>query len=138
MFKNKNTKKRSGSIRTGALTIEVALCLPILILLLFGGYELARTSMVLHATQSAAYEGARAGIVPGATPEDIQESVEFVLHTMGVSRFEIETIPAVIERDTPQLEVIVRVPVGENLGFPRLFVEDPTFIGACTLFREVP
>lgn len=130
--------KKRNSIRNGVLTVEVALCLPILILLLFGGYEMARTSMVLHATQSAAYEGARTGIVPGATQEDIEASVGFVLRTMGVRNFEFETIPAVIERDTPQLEVIVRVPVGDNLGLPRLFVEDPTFRGTCTLFREVP
>ena len=134
----KKTKKRRNATRNGALTVELALCLPLLFLLLFGGYELARTSMVLHATQSAAYEGARTGIVPGATQEDIEASVGFVLRTMGVRTFSIETVPAVIERDTPQLEVIVRVPVADNLSLPRLFVEDPTFRGTCTLFREIP
>ena len=69
------SKKRIGSDRTGALTIEVALCLPLLILLLFGCYEICRTSMILHATQSAAYEGARVGIVPGATPDKIEVAV---------------------------------------------------------------
>jgi len=135
---SKTTKKRRSAIRKGALTIEVALCLPLLILLLFGGYELARTSMVLHATQSAAYEGARTGIVPGASQEEIEASVGFILRTMGVRNFDVETVPAVIERDTPQLEVIVRVPVSDTLGLPQLFVEDPTFVGTCTLFREVP
>jgi len=134
----KKTKKRRNALRNGLLTIEVALCLPLLILLLFGGYELARTSLILHSTQSAAYEGARTGIVPGATQEDIEESVGFILRTMGVRTFEVETVPAEIERDTPQLEVIVRVPVRETLGLPQLFVEDPTFVGTCTLFREVP
>ena len=132
------SKKRIGSKRNGALTVEVALCLPVLILLLFGAYELTRTSMILHATQSAAYEGARVGIVPGATPEKIAAAAGFVLRTMGVSNFEIETVPAVIERDTPQVEVIVRVPVSDNLSLPRLFVEDPTFEGTCTLSRELP
>ena len=134
----KKTKKRRNSVRNGALTVELALCLPLLFLLLFGGYELARTSMILHATQSAAYEGARTGIVPGATQEDIEASVGFVLRTMGVRNFDIETVPAVIERDTPQLEVIVSVPVADAFGIPRLFVEDPTFRGTCTLSREVP
>ena len=94
--------------------------------------------MVLHATQSAAYEGARTGIVPGATQDEIEASVAFVLRTMGVQNFDVETIPAVIERDTPQLEVVVRVPVSDTLGLPQLFVEDPTFVGTCTLSREVP
>lgn len=131
-------KKKRNAIRNGALTIEVALCLPIMVLLLFGCYEITRTSMVLHATQSAAYEGARTGIVPGATQDEIEASVAFVLRTMGVQNFDVETIPAVIERDTPQLEVVVRVPVSDTLGLPQLFVEDPTFVGTCTLSREVP
>ena len=131
-------KKRINADRKGVLTVEVALCLPVLILLLFGCYELTRTSMILHATQSAAYEGARVGIVPGATPDQIEDAAGFVLRTMGVANFQVETIPAVIERDTEQVEVIVRVPVGENLSLPRLFVENPTFKGTCTLSRELP
>ncbi len=134
----KQTKNRRGSIRKGALTVELALCLPILIVILFGGYELARTSMVLHATQSAAYEGARQGILPGATPEKVENAVGFILGTMGVHTFQVRTIPAVIERDTEEVEVIVSVSIAENLSLPRLFIDDPTFQGTCTLSREVP
>ena len=132
------SKKRIGPGRNGALTVEVAMCLPLLILLLFGCYELTKTSMILHATQSAAYEGARVGIVPGATPEKIDAAVGYVLGTMGVVDYEIETVPAVIERDTEQIEVIIRVPLRDNLSLPSLFVENPTFVGNCTLFREIP
>ena len=132
------SKRRIGSDRNGALTVEIAICFPLLILLLFGCYELCQTTMILHATQSAAYEGARVGIVPGATPEKIEAAAGFVLRTMGVSNFQIETIPAVIQRDTEFVEVIVRVPVGENLSLPGMFVDDPTFKGTCTLSREIP
>jgi len=94
--------------------------------------------MILHGTQSAAYEGARTGIIPGATPEKIEDSVGFVLQTIGVREFEIEINPPVIRRDTESVEVIVRVPVARNLTIPRLFVKDPTFTGNCVLTREVP
>lgn len=124
--------------RSGAITIEVALCLPVLLLLLFGCYELARTNMILHGTQSAAYEGARTGIIPGTSPEKIENSVGFVLRTIGVNEFEVETIPAVIQQDTEFVEVNVRVPVARNLALPRLFVKDPIFLGTCRLKREVP
>ena len=134
----KRTKKRRSSPRNGMLTVEVALCLPLIFLTLFGGYELAKTSMVLHASQSAAYEGARAGIIPGATPEKVEDAVGLVLRTMGVRTFQVETNPPVIARDTEQIEVIVRVPLRENLSLPSLFVQDPTFVGTCTLTREVP
>ena len=124
--------------RRGGVTVEVALCLPVLILILFACYELARTNMILHATESAAYEGARTGIIPGATPEKIERSAEFILRTVGINDFDVEVIPAVIQRDTENVEVIVRVPVANNLSIPRLFVKEPTFKGACKLTREVP
>jgi len=124
--------------RRGGLTVEVAICLPVLILILFGCYELARVNMILHATESAAYEGARTGIIPGATPEKIEQSAGFILRTVGINDFEIETVPPIIERDTENVEVIVRVPVANNLSIPRLFVKEPTFKGTCKLTREVP
>jgi len=64
--------------------------------------------------------------------------VGLVLRTMGVRTFQVETNPPVIARDTEQIEVIVRVPLRENLSLPSLFVQDPTFVGTCTLSREVP
>lgn len=123
---------------TGAITVEVALCLPVLFLLLFGCYELAKANMMLHATQSAAYEGARAGIIPGATPDKVEDAAGFVLRTLGIDDFDVEINPPVIALDTDLVEVIVRVPVADNLSLPRLFIKDPTFRGTCQLRREIP
>ena len=58
-------QKNNGRRRVGALAVEVAMCLPILLMVLFGCYEVARANMLVHATESAAYEGARVGIIPG-------------------------------------------------------------------------
>jgi len=63
MFKSKSTKMKSSkritknSKRLGAITAEVAICLPVLFLLTFGCLELAGANMLKHATESAAYEG---------------------------------------------------------------------------------
>lgn len=122
--------------RKGAITVEVALCLPILFLLLFGCYELAQANMMLHATQSAAYEGARAGIVPGATREKIETSVAFVLRSLDIDDFEVELNPPNLDGES--LEVTVRVPLANNLTLPRMFIDNPTFRAQTVLRREVP
>lgn len=125
-------------IRTGALAVEMALCLPLLLMLLFGCYEMSRANMILHATESAAYEGARVGILPGATKEKITLAASQILRTIGISDFEIEVSPAVIQRDTPDVEVTVRVPFAKNTSIPTMFIKNPTFRGVCSLTREIP
>ena len=129
---------KRNRIRTGALAVEMAICLPLLLMLLFGCYEMSRANMILHATESAAYEGARVGILPGATQEKITLATSQILRTMGISDFEVEVSPAVIQRDTPVVEVTVRVPFAKNTLIPTMFIKDPTFRGVCSLTRELP
>jgi len=123
--------------RRGALTVEVALCLPILLMVLFGGYELAHANMILHSTESAAYEGARTGIIPGATPEKIETSVSQLLLAVGIKNFDVVVTPNVIDETTDKISVDVSVPVRENMSFPAFFMKDPTFRGRCELSREI-
>lgn len=127
-----NLKKRSQ----GSVTVEVALCLPVLLAILMGSYELARANMMMHSTESAAYEGARVGIIPGATPEQVRESVASVLNSVGVNTFDVEINPEVIVNTTQEIEVNVSVPLRANLALPTFFIQDPTFRGTCTLIRE--
>lgn len=121
----------------GAVTVEVALCLPILMTILLGSYELARANMMLHSTESAAYEGARVGIIPGATPEAVRASVGRILSSVGVRTFDIDISPDVITNTTEEIEVFVTVPFRENLAIPTLFIREPVFTGTCTLRREI-
>lgn len=129
--------KRQSNSRTGALTVEVALCIPLILFVFFGCYEMARANMILHATESAAYEGARVGIVPGATEAKIEAATGRILRSVGVSDFQVRVTPAVLQRDTPEVEVEVLVPLRRNLSIPSMFFEDPTFRGSTTLSREV-
>lgn len=123
--------------RGGGLSVELALCLPILLTLLFASYELARANMIRHSTESAAYEGARAGILPGATPEKIRESTRLLLTSVGVRSFDVVVEPEVIDETTDTVAVTVLVPFRENTTFAGFFVQDPTFQGRCQLTREI-
>ena len=131
-------QRRNGRVRsrTGGLTVEVALCLPILFMVLFGGFELCYTNMLIHSTESAAYAGARVGIIPGATPDRIRAEAGASLRAVGIKNFTVAVTPNVIQNDTRNVTVDITVPFRANTSFPAFFVDNPTFRGSCTLSRE--
>ena len=129
---------RQRNDRIGALTVEMALCIPLLLTVLFGCYEMAKANMLIHASESAAYEGARVGIIPGATSAKIESAAGSVLKSMGINSFTVNVSPSVISVDTERVEVEIGVPFRENTMIPTLFVDDPTFRARCELSRETP
>ena len=137
---NRPTKLKCRQIEKkslGTVAVEMAICLPVLFILLFGCLELARANMLVHATESAAYEGARVGIIPGAQQAAVEEAVGFILTTVGASNFSVEIQPAVITNETEEIEVIVSLPYAGNGYTPPFFMGDPTFRASCKLRREV-
>lgn len=139
LFKKPQTSlhKRLQSKRSaGAISVEFAMCVPVLFTLLFGCYELARANMMQHAAESAAYEGARVGILPGATEDKIRDSTNFLLTSVGVTVFNVNVQNSVTTDDVEQVTVEIEVPFDENFRMGTFFVQDPTFRGRCTLNRE--
>lgn len=131
-------RKYQSKPRAGAVTVEVAVCLPVLFLLLFGCLELAGANLLRHATESAAYEGARVGIIPGADPARVETAVNGILRTLGASGADIEILPAVITSETETIEVRVSVPYRENALVAPFFIRgNPNFESSCILRREV-
>lgn len=115
--KRNNRPGRNGAFkRTGALTVEFALILPLLLLCLFAFFEISRASMIRHATEASAYEGARAGIVPGATEAEIRQQVGFVLSSVGVEDFTINVEQNQDVGGSRKVRVSVEVPFSETLS----------------------
>jgi Flp pilus assembly protein TadG len=113
------------------------MCLPILFLLVVGCFEICHASMLQHAAESAAYEGARAGVIPGATQERCQDSAAFVLRSMGIRGFTVRTNPESITTSAPTINVEVSVPLRSNTIFAPFLFSDPIFRGNCELVREI-
>lgn len=137
MNTTKRNLRRNNHNRTGELTVEMAMCLPVLVMLLFGCYEMARANMLIHSTESAAYEGARVGIIPGASPEKIKSAAGSMLRAVGISNFTVKVTPDVIKNDTKEVTVEISAPFKANTSIPTMYIQDPTFRGSCTLSREV-
>lgn len=127
---------RSGRCRRGAAVVEMAMCLPVLMLLLFGAYEFARANMIRHAINAAAYEGARTGIVPGAKVADVRASARYILSTVGVRDFRLRVEPNPIRLRDKRVRVEIEVRLRDNTLMPILFNERTRMRGACELKRE--
>ncbi|MDP1564021.1 MAG: pilus assembly protein [Pirellulaceae bacterium] len=127
--------RKTPERRNGATTVELAMVLPIFFALLFAAFELGHANLMRQGAESAAYEAARAAIVPGSTNADVQNAARRVLDTVGVAQFTLTTQPANLQTPSDELEVNIAVPLDQNLTFAT-FVQGFVFTSQCRLSRE--
>ena len=121
--------------RRGATTVEVAMIIPVLFLFIFASFEFSRLNMLKHLAGSAAYEGAREGIVIGATADDVTTRVNAILASGGVYDADITTTPSTITTSTTEVVVQVTIPVEGNFWVMPKYVSG-TITGSCRLSTE--
>lgn len=100
--------------RQGATSVEFAMTIPILLLIVFGGIEFGRASMLRHTADHAAYVAARHAITPGASVDDVRQQAADHLDAHGVSDYVITVSPDPITYDTTLVEVSVSFPASSN------------------------
>lgn len=123
--------------RSGAAAVEFALTAPVLFLFLFAGIEFARANMVLHSIENAAYEGARRGMVPGATASDCSAAAQALLNITTVSDATITVVPSTITPNTDEITVTIQAPMNFTNGYvtPQFYL-GKTLQATITLSRE--
>ena len=108
----------------------------ILFTFLLGALEFTRAFMMLHSADNAAYEGARRGIVPGATSQKVKDEALTVMKTMGAKEVNVIVNPSTITNSTKEVEVRIEVPMNKNsLVAPFLF-KDRVISSEMTMLRE--
>ena len=129
---------RRSPPRTGAVAVEFAVTSPLLFLLLFGALELGHANMVLNATEAAAFEGARAGITPGATAANCILKANHILNISGIKQATVEVLPADLGLDSQAVELKISVPYQHNTIVAPLFTKQLQIDRSCRLTRERP
>ncbi len=122
--------------RMGALTVEMAICVPIVLLLLMGTLEFGRMNMLRNSIDNAAYEGARRGVVPGATASDCEAEANKVLQAIGAVNTTVTVTPSVITDSTAQVSVTISAPLSSNSWGPARFLSGVTLRSVSTKSRE--
>lgn len=80
---NRRWKERRNQGRRGAVTVEMALVLPIFTMLVFGIIEFGRGFMIMPLMTKAAREGCRRAIIDGNTNSDVTNYIQTFMQTSG-------------------------------------------------------
>lgn len=118
------------------MAVEMALTAPLLFLLLFGALELSHANMVFNVAEAAAYEGAREGIVPGATAADCRAAAQRVLDVSKVRGAQIRITPDDMSVNSDSVRVLITVPYAQNTVVTPTFTKQLTIQRQCVLTRE--
>jgi Flp pilus assembly protein TadG len=137
MYVLRRSKRFNAPRRRGVTAVEFAITCPLVFVLFFGQLEFSRANLMRHSIQSAAYEGARRGIVPGASADDVQTEALTILNAVGTRNPTITVAPAVILADTPEVTVTVSISLNNNSWGAAKFFKDRTLSSTVTLKREV-
>lgn len=86
-------KRRPHAQHRGVATVELAVCLPMLALLVFGSIQASNLIYLKHALTSAAYEGTLELSRADATPESVTLRVEQVLDTHRIVNSSVNISP---------------------------------------------
>ena len=117
---NSRTLHRKSLNRRGAATVELALCLPMLLLIAFGAVEGASMIFLKQALVQSAYEGAKVAIKPNATNADIAAATQSVLGGRSLTNAVVTINPTNIgSAERGDLIIItVSAPSDANSVFP--------------------
>lgn len=131
------TTKRWRSLnRTGATAVEFAITASLLFAFFFAALEFSRVTQYRHTVENALYEGARAGIIPGATAEDVKDRAMSILRISRITDADIEVTPAVLTNSTRSLKVRIRMPLDRGLYAPAFYFVGKTLDRSIEMQRE--
>lgn len=123
--------------RRGAALVEFALTASLLFLIVFTAVEFMRVNTIVNTSDNAAYEGARTGIVPGATAADVIAAAQSTLNVIGTRNAVVSVEPETINSTTAEITVTVQVPLDDNSFIAPHFFLGKTLSKSCTLSREI-
>lgn len=112
----KTLRKTNTKTRAGSVLLELAICLPVFVLLVIGTVELNDAIFKRQTMTSAAHEGALLGTRLGTTETAIKERVDTILQARGIKDYSIKaTADGVPIEDLPEGSIF-RVTVRSNDG----------------------
>lgn len=127
----------SGSRRAVAAS-ELAVCLPILVLLVLAMIESCTMIFLKQSLSVAAYEGIRKAIEPAATTAQVQTACNAVLTDRRVKSATVTITPTnftALARGQ-YITVTVSAPAGKNSIVPGSFFKGRTLSGSATMMKE--
>ena len=122
----------------GAAVVELAVCLPVMVLLVFGAIEATNVVYLKQTATTAAYEGVRLATATGGTESAARQRIDEVLATHAISNATVTFNPSIgpTTRRGDNISVSVTIPASENItAVTRLFGEQ-SYAATITMVRQ--
>lgn len=123
MIKKLLKNRRTSDRRSGVATVELAICLPIFFLVLWGNIEIGRALMAKQVLINAAREGSRSCIVGGLTADQTTEIVADYALANLVSDVKVTVTP-----DPATAGLGEPVTVSVEVGYEKISLFAPLFL----------
>lgn len=124
--------------RRGAAAVELAVMLPVFLIILFGTIETCTMIFLQQSLEIAAYEGARVAIVPETKDSDIIDSANALLLARKVKSASIAVSPTDFQ-NAPYgsfIRVSVSAPCSSNAMLPLAFYGSKTLTATVEMMKE--
>jgi Flp pilus assembly protein TadG len=115
-YTQSSKRRRTGRSRSGAALIELAVCVPVLLILAIGTIETTDVIFLRQIAKTAAYEGVRSATAPGQTAATATNAANQSLQMRGITSALVSMTPTVTASTATGTEVTftVKIPVGAN------------------------
>ena len=134
----RRTFTRNRPSRQGSVVVEMALCLPLIMLMIFGTIEACTMIFLKQSLTIASYEGAREALEPGATAAEVESVINQILSDRQIQSGSVRIVPDDFHtREFGQLiQIHVTAPSKDNGIVPVKFFSGHTLTGSTNMFKE--
>ncbi len=126
------------STRRGIAAVEFAVCLPVLVLVVFASIEACTMVFLKEALTVTAFEGSRVALTPGMTSADVTTACDQILTARNISGATVSVIPndlASVPAGDP-IAITVSAPCSANAVMPVWFYGGTSLDGAAVVMKE--
>ncbi|KAA1258819.1 TadE-like protein [Rubripirellula obstinata] len=133
----RNRTNFSHQRRTGVAVVELAICLPVIVVILMGTIEACRMIQIKQDLSVVAYEGARVGVIPGSTAAIVNFQCNLLLQDRGINGYSValSNDPATMDRGD-RFTVTVNAGCSENSLVGALFYKGKTLTESMVMRAE--
>jgi Flp pilus assembly protein TadG len=131
-------RRRRVAGRRAAAAVELAICLPLLVLLVMASIEACTMIFLDHSLTIASYEGVRAGINYDGTNADVLSRCNSIINSRDIKGANVKISPsnvANVERGE-SIAVTVSAPCDLNMIIPPWFYDGRTLQSTITMVKE--
>lgn len=127
-----------GENRRGVAAAELAVCLPIVVLLVLATIEACSMVFLKQSLSVAAYEGARTALADGTTAADVRAKCDQIFRDRRIEGASVSTSPSNFDRVGPGVfvDVTATAPCDQNTVLPNMFYQGRRISATVSMMTE--